>query len=115
MASGTIKKEGFPTLTPLTTYAKFTQTTGGYSVIGNTVIVQIYTYVDSAFATNTWYTLTDQLPPAAVPATLAVSSNGQHDYDASCMVAANGEAWVFSGSSALTGLRLAITGVYIKA
>ena len=83
--------------------------------MGKTVIVQIYTLVDGTFAANTWYTLTTQLPHAAVPATLAVSSNGQHDYDASCMVSTSGEAWVYSGSSALTGLRLAITGVYIKA
>ena len=95
-------------------FGQWENNTGGYYLIGNIVIVQI-TAVAGNFTANDYFTMASSLPSPAYPTALAITTTSDNLKGAEAYVDATGKLLVKSGSNALTGQRVVVTGIYIKA
>ena len=103
-----------PTLVAVQPFGQWTDYTGGYYIIGNMVIVQV-TAIAGNFAANDYFTMVSSLPIPASASSLSCNTTSDSYKGAEAYVGADGKLIVKSSSNALTGQRVIVTGIYIKA
>lgn len=110
--------DGKPTVTPVAnavpsviTGANFN---GGYYAMGNIVIIQISGTVSGTFASNDYWTIANGLPTSTTPIALNITSEDNVVCNAEAVKNTNGALVVKSGSVALSGKTIIISGMYIK-
>lgn len=102
-----------PSVNAVDPYGQWSNYTGGYYSIGKIVIVQV-TAVAGNFGANDYFTMTSSLPAPAYPAALSITTTSDNYKGAEAYADATGKLIVKSGSIALTGQRVVVTGCYIK-
>lgn len=102
-----------PSINAVDPYGQWTSYTGGYYSIGKIVIVQV-TAVAGNFGANDYFTMTSSLPVPAYSTALSITTTSDNLKGAEAYVDATGKLIVKSGSIALTGQRVVVTGCYIK-
>lgn len=102
-----------PSVITVDPYGQWTNYTGGYYSVGKIVFVQV-TAVAGNFGANDYFTMASSLPSPAYPTALAITTTSDNLKGAEAYVDATGKLLVKSGSNALTGQRVVVTGCYIK-
>lgn len=102
-----------PSVIAVEPFGQWTSYTGGYYQTGKIVFVQV-TAVAGSFGANDYFTMTSSLPLPAYPTALAITTTSDNLKGAEAYVDATGKLIVKSGSIALTGQRVVVTGCYIK-
>lgn len=107
-----IQQSTAPSVNAVAPFGQWTSYTGGYYLVGKIVFVQV-TAVAGNFGANDYFTMAS-LPAPAYQTALAITTTSDNLKGAEAYVDATGKLLVKSGSIALTGQRVVVTGCYIK-